>query len=55
MACRAGGTKKRLEQSPVERVPVEEKFRMPLDTEKEAVGRRLDRLHNTIGGQSAGD
>jgi len=54
-AGRAGGAKKRLEQSPVERVSVEEKFRMPLDAKKEAVGRRFDRLHDTIGGQGAGD
>ena len=53
--CCAGGAKKRFEQSPLEGVPVEEKFRMPLDAQKEAVGRRFDRLHDTIGGQGAGD
>ena len=53
--CRAGGAKKRLEQSPVERVPVEEKFRMPLDAEKETVGRRFDRFYEAIRGQGAGD
>ena len=53
--CGAGGAEEGLEQSPVEEVPVEEKFRVPLDAEKEAVGRRFDRLHDTIGGQSAGD
>ena len=53
--CGAGGAQKGLEQSPMERVPIEEKFRVPLDAEKEAVGRRFDRLHDTIGGQGAGD
>ena len=48
--CCAGGAEKRLEQSPVEGVPVEEKLRVPLDAEKEAVGRRFDGLHNTIRG-----
>ena len=55
MVCGAGGAQKGLEQAPVEGVPVEEKFRVPLDAEKEAVGRRFDRLHNTIGCHGAGD
>jgi len=33
-------------------VPVEEKFRVPLDTEKEAVGRRFNRLYDTIGARA---
>ena len=53
--CGAGSAQKGLEQAPVKRVPVEEKFRVPLDAEKEAMGRRFDRLHDTIGGQGAGD
>jgi hypothetical protein len=39
----------------VEGVPVEEKLRVPLDAEKEAMCRRFDRLYDTIGSQSAGD
>ena len=39
----------------MEGVPVEEKFRVPLDAEKKAVGRRFDRLYDTIGRQGAGD
>lgn len=54
-ACGASGAQKSLEQPPMERVPVEEKFRVPLDTEKEAVGRRFDRLHNTIGSLGTGN
>ena len=53
--CGACGAQKGLEQSPVEGVPFEEKFRVPLDAEKKAMGRRFDRLHDTIGGQGAGD
>jgi len=53
--CRTGGAQKGLEQSSMERVPVKEKFRMPLDAKKEAVGRRFDCLHDTIRGQGAGD
>ena len=53
--CGAGGAQKGLEQSPVEGVAVEEKLRVPLDAEKEAVGWRFDRLHDTIGGLGAGD
>ena len=34
-------------------MPVEEKLRVPLDTEKESVCWRFDCLHNTIGGQGA--
>ena len=55
MVSGAGSPQKGLEQSPLEGVPVEEKFRVPLDAEKKAVGRRLDCLHDTIGGQGAGD
>ena len=55
MVCCAGGAKKRFEQSPLEGVPVEEKFRMPLDAEKETVGRRFNRLNEAIRGQGAGD
>ena len=55
MVCGDGSAQKGLEQSPVERVPVEEKFWVPLDAEKKAVGRRFDRLHDAIGGQGAGD
>jgi hypothetical protein len=51
----AGGAQKGLEQSPVKGMPVEEKFRVPLDAEKKAVGRGFDRLNDTIGGQGAGD
>jgi hypothetical protein len=51
----AGGAQKGLEQSPVEGMPVEEKFRVPLDTEKEAVDRRLNRLHDIIGSRCADD
>jgi len=51
----AGSPQKGLEQSPLEGVPVEEKFRVPLDAEKKTVGRRLDCLHDTIGGQGTGD
>lgn len=54
-ACDAGGAKKRLEQSPVEGVPLEEKLRVPLDTEKEGVRGGFDRLHDAIGGHRAGD
>ena len=53
--CGAGGAQKGLEQSLVEGVAVEEKLRVPLDAEKKAVGRRFDCLHDTIGGQGAGD
>jgi hypothetical protein len=53
--CGAGSAQKCLEQSPVEGMPVKEKLRVPLDAEKESVGRRFDRFHNAIGGQSAGD
>ena len=53
--CRAGGAQKGLEQSPVEGMPVEEKFRVPLNTEKKSVCWRFNCLHDTVGGQSAGD
>jgi hypothetical protein len=51
----AGGAQKGLEQSPVERMPVEKKFRVPLDAEKKAVGGGFNCLNDTIGGQGAGD
>jgi len=55
MVCGACGAQKGLEQSSVEGMPVKEKFRVPLDAEKEAVGRRFDRLHDAIGSQGAGN
>jgi hypothetical protein len=50
-----GGAQKGLEQSPVERMLLEQKFRMPLDAEKETVGRGFDRLDDAIGSYGAGD
>ncbi len=50
-----GGAQKSFEQSPVERMLLEQKFRMPLDAEKKPVGRGFDRLDDAVGGQSAGN
>jgi hypothetical protein len=39
----------------MERIAVEQKLRVPLDAKEEAVGRRFDCLHDTIGRQGAGN
>lgn len=50
-----GGAQKGLEQSPMERMLFEQKFRVPLDAEKKTVGRGFDRLDDAVGSHRAGD
>ena len=46
---------KGLEQSAMVVVTVEEKFRVPLNAEKEPLGRRFNGLDDAVRGQGAGD
>src|SRR5512146_1121248 len=51
----ARGTEEGLEQPPMQAVPLEEKFRMPLDAQEETLCRRFNGLHDAVLGDRAGD